>query len=94
MRMVRAQFQDRHPELGERAGSAMLQDLAECMEAEDDNVLAQGRVEIIVDLIQDRGGLNEATAKDAVRTPAKVQSRDDVASMAAAQMAQTPQNSI
>ena len=88
-RMVRAQFQDRYHKLGERAEIVMRKDLAECMEADDDDALAQDRAEIILDLVQERGGLTEATVRDAVRTPAKVQPNDDIPTMAAAPMTPT-----
>ena len=87
--MVRAQFQGRYHKLGDRAEIAMKQDLADCMEADDDDALAQDRAEIILDLVQERGGLNEATVRDAVRTPARRDGKDDVASMAAAPMTPT-----
>ena len=59
------------------------------MEADEDDALAQDRAEIILDLVQERGGLIEATVRNAVRTPVKVQISDEPHSMAAAPMTPT-----
>ena len=71
VRMVRAQYQDKYHKLGALADETMRQDLADCMEADDDDALAQDRAELILDLVQERGGLTVSAVRDAVRSPVK-----------------------
>ena len=57
-RMLRTQYQDKYHKVGERADEVMRLDLAECMEAGEDDALAQERAELILDFVQERGGLS------------------------------------
>jgi hypothetical protein len=45
--MVRAQYQDKYLKLGDGANEAMPADLAECMEAEDDDTLAAAAAAVL-----------------------------------------------
>ena len=64
-------LQYKYQKLGGRAEETMRQDLAECKEADDDDALAQDRAELILDLVQERGGLTVSAIRDAARTPVK-----------------------